>query len=45
MTEPVIVTKLREAGYTSGWAVHGEELILWEHTEDPPAPYKRPTPA
>ena len=33
---------LIEAGYTSGWATHGEELILWEHEENPPAPLKRP---
>jgi hypothetical protein len=31
-----------EAGYTSGWATHGEELVLWEHDADPPAPLTRP---
>ena len=31
-----------DAGYTNGWATHGEELILWEHEENPPAPLKRP---
>lgn len=33
---------LLDAGFTSGWAISGEELILWEHEQDPPAPLKRP---
>jgi hypothetical protein len=34
--------KLIDAGFDFGWALSGEELILWEHEEDPPAPFKRP---
>lgn len=33
---------LIDAGFTSGWAISGEELILWEHEQDPPAPLERP---
>lgn len=33
---------LLDAGFTSGWALAGEELILWEHEKNPPAPLKRP---
>jgi hypothetical protein len=31
-----------DAGYTEGWAVSGDVLILWEHETDPPAPLERP---
>lgn len=33
---------LIEAGFTDGWAIVDDVLILWEHDEDPPAPLVRP---
>ena len=33
---------LIDAGFSNGWALQGDVLILWEHTENPPAPLKRP---
>jgi hypothetical protein len=33
---------LTDAGFDTGWALHGEELVLWEHEENPPKPLKRP---
>ena len=42
MITPPMVELLIEAGYTEGWAIHGDELILWEHDEEPPAPLTRP---
>lgn len=33
---------LEEAGFTDGWAIAGDKLILWEHDQDPPAPLERP---
>jgi len=37
------VQLLLDAGFTTGWAITGETLILWEHDEDPPAPLVRPS--
>jgi len=34
---------LLDAGFTDGWALSGDVLVLWEHDEDPPAPLERPT--
>ena len=34
---------LEDAGYTTGWSLLGSELSLWEHEEEPPAPFVRPT--
>jgi len=42
MTHEDIKKLLQEAGYDSGWALYGEELTIWQHKEDPPAPLKRP---
>jgi hypothetical protein len=42
MTHSDLVTLLRDKGFTDGWALSGEILILWEHDENPPAPFKRP---
>jgi hypothetical protein len=36
------VQLLLDAGFTNGWVVSGELLILWEHVEDPPPPLVRP---
>lgn len=43
MITPPMIQLLLDAGYTEGWAVSGDELILWEHEEEPPAPLKRPS--
>jgi hypothetical protein len=37
-----LVQKLLDAGFNNGWALNGEELVLWEHDENPPAPLTRP---
>jgi hypothetical protein len=42
MITPAIVQLLLDAGFDSGWVCSGEELVLWEHDENPPAPLKRP---
>ena len=34
---------LLDAGFTDGWALQGDVLVLWEHDVDPPAPLERPT--
>jgi hypothetical protein len=44
MITPPIVQLLIEAGFTDGWALAGDELIIWEHEQDPPAPLTRPAP-
>jgi hypothetical protein len=33
---------LLDNGFTDGWAMTEEKLILWEHDADPPAPLVRP---
>jgi len=33
---------LLEKGFTDGWVLSNDKLILWEHDENPPAPLKRP---
>jgi hypothetical protein len=43
MINPPIVQLLLDAGFTDGWALQGDLLVLWEHDEDPPAPLKRPS--
>jgi hypothetical protein len=42
MITPPLVQLLIDAGFTDGWAVAGDTLILWEHDQDPPAPLTRP---
>lgn len=42
MTHDDLVKLLEDAGLTTGWAIAGDTLILWEHDEDPPAPLVRP---
>ena len=37
-----LVKKLIDAGFTNGWALSGETLILWQHDAEPPAPLTRP---
>ena len=33
---------LATEGFESGWALQGEELVIWEHEVEPPKPLKRP---
>jgi hypothetical protein len=42
MSHEEICQLLKDAGFTAGWAVAGDTLILWEHEEEPPAPLVRP---
>ena len=42
MIELPMAKLLRDAGYETGWALLGDELTIWEHDEDPPAPLTRP---
>jgi hypothetical protein len=36
---------LLDAGFSDGWVLAGDVLILWEHDEEPPAPLVRPSEA
>ena len=42
MTHLQLVALLRDKGFTDGWALCGDVLILWELDENPPAPLARP---
>lgn len=42
MSHAEAIELLINAGFTNGWAIAGDELILWEHKENPPAPLTRP---
>ena len=42
MTPYELCELLQDKGFSSGWAMIGETLTLWEHEEDPPAPLARP---
>ena len=42
MITPPMAQLLIDAGFTDGWAIAGDVLILWEHDADPPKPLKRP---
>jgi hypothetical protein len=42
MTHDELLQLLADAGFDTGWVLAGEELVLWEHTANPPAPLKRP---
>ena len=44
MTHNELLTLLADAGYKTGWALLGEELTIWEHDAEPPAPLTRPEP-
>ena len=37
-----LIQLLLDNGFTSGWAMHDDQLTVWEHDEDPPAPLIRP---
>ena len=42
MITPPIIQTLIDAGFTDGWALADDVLVLWEHEQDPPAPLTRP---
>jgi hypothetical protein len=42
MSQDEIVEMLLEAGFVNGWALRENNLILWLHDQDPPAPLTRP---
>jgi len=42
MTHEELLQLLATKGFTSGWALLGTELTIWEHDTDPPAPLTRP---
>jgi hypothetical protein len=33
---------LIDNGFSTGWVLHDTELVLWEHEQEPPAPFKKP---
>jgi len=37
-----LVQKIIDAGYETGWALNGTDLVIWEHEENPPKPLKKP---
>ena len=37
-----LVQKLIDAGFDTGWALSGTELVIWEHEAEPPKPLTRP---
>ena len=42
MTHNELLQLLADKGFNTGWVLTGEELTLWEHNENPPAPLTRP---
>jgi hypothetical protein len=42
MINPPLVQLLLDNGFTDGWAMSEETLVLWEHEVDPPSPLVRP---
>jgi hypothetical protein len=42
MTAEEAMQALTDAGFTNGWSLLGDVLTVWEHDEDPPAPFVRP---
>ena len=36
MNEPTLATALVALGFTDGWAVSGDTIILWENSEPQP---------
>ena len=42
MTHDQLLQLLADAGFNTGWILAGEELTLWEHDAEPPAPLTRP---
>jgi len=44
MTHDELLQLLADLGFSTGWALSGETLVLWEHEVDPPLPLVRPEP-
>lgn len=42
MSHEELTKLLEDNGFSDGWCLAGDTLILWEHDEDPPAPLTRP---
>jgi hypothetical protein len=42
MITPPMIQLLLDNGFTDGWAMSEETLVLWEHEVDPPSPLVRP---
>jgi len=37
MTESTLDNALRALGFTDGWAISGDAIVLWENTEPQPS--------
>ena len=37
MTNDEVANGLQQLGFNSGWAISGDEITLWEHTEPQPS--------
>ena len=37
-----LIQILLDAGFDRGWAIRNDKLVVWEHEQDPPAPFVRP---
>jgi hypothetical protein len=42
MNHKELIQLLLDAGFDNGWVLSGDQLTLWEHEENPPAPLVRP---
>ena len=42
MSHEDAIKLLKDNGFDFGWSLTGGILTLWEHDEDPPAPFTRP---
>ena len=42
MTHLELIDLLVLKNFNNGWVLKGEELVIWEHDEEPPAPLTRP---
>ena len=42
MSHEELLQLLADSGFDTGWVLTGEELTLWEHDIEPPAPLTRP---
>jgi hypothetical protein len=42
MTHDQLIQLLLDNGFENGWVLTGQELTLWQHNQDPPAPLTRP---
>ena len=36
MNEPLIVTNLKKLGFTDGWALNGNKIIVWDNDKPQP---------